>query len=156
MPQLLHIPEDGKNLYSLAPGKFEWNFGCVIFKQILLIYDWGTSCEFALIWMSLDFTDDQSTLVQVMAWCRQSTSHYLIQCWPRSLLPYGKNEPEWVNLLWLSVVKWFCFLFNTLWPNDIIWCCRSGSTLDQVMAYHLFGAKPLPEPILTYCQQFEP
>ena len=35
--------------------------------------------------MSLDLTDDKSTLVQVMAWCRQTTSHYLSQCWPRSM-----------------------------------------------------------------------
>ena len=36
-----------------------------------------------------DFIGDQSTLFQVMAWCRQATSHYLSQCWPRSLSPYG-------------------------------------------------------------------
>ena len=30
-----------------------------------MIDGWGISCEFALIWMTLDFTDDQSTLVQV-------------------------------------------------------------------------------------------
>ena len=29
---------------------------------------------------------------------------------------------------------------------------RSRSTLDQVMAWHLVGAKPLPEPMLIYCQ----
>ena len=46
----------------------------------------------------LDFADDQSTLVQVMAWCRQATSHYLSQCWPRSLLPYGVTRPQWVNI----------------------------------------------------------
>ena len=28
---------------------------------------WGISCEIALLWMSLDFTNDKSTLVQVMA-----------------------------------------------------------------------------------------
>ena len=39
----------------------------------------------------------------------------------------------------------------TLWPNDAIWRQRSGSTLAQVMAYRLFGAKPLPEPMMTYC-----
>ena len=39
--------------------------------------------------MSLDLTDDKSTLVQVMAWCRQATSHYLSQWWPKSLSPYG-------------------------------------------------------------------
>ena len=62
---------------SLAPGKFEFNFRHVIFEQILMIDGWGFFCEIALIWMSLDFTDDQSTLVQVMAWCRQATSRYL-------------------------------------------------------------------------------
>ena len=43
--------------------------------------------------------DDQSSLVEVMARCRQATSHYLIQCWPRSLLPYGLTRPQWVNTL---------------------------------------------------------
>ena len=32
-----------------------------------------------------------------MAWCRQATSHYLNQCWPRSPMPYGITRPEWVN-----------------------------------------------------------
>ena len=41
--------------------------------------------------------DDQSTLVQVMAWCRQATSHYLNQCWPRSLSSYGVTRPQWVK-----------------------------------------------------------
>ena len=85
------------SINSLAPGKFEWHFRYVIFKQILVIDGWGISCEDALIWMSLDFADDQSTLVQVMAWCHQATSHYLSQCWPRSLSPYGITRPQWVN-----------------------------------------------------------
>ena len=82
---------------SLAPGKFEWNFRHVIFKQILVIDGWGICHEIALMWMPLDFTDDQSTLVQAMAWCRQATSHYLSQCWPRSLSPSGVTRPQWVN-----------------------------------------------------------
>ena len=32
---------------SLAPGKFEWNFRLVIFKQIFVIDGWGISCEIA-------------------------------------------------------------------------------------------------------------
>ena len=75
----------------------QWNFRYVIFKHFSVIDGWGISCEIALIWMSLDFTDDQSTLVQVMAWCRQTTSHYLSQCWPRSLSPYDVTRPQWVN-----------------------------------------------------------
>ena len=84
---------------SLAPGKFEWHFIYVIFKQILVVDNWDISCETVLIWMSLDFTDDQSTLVQVMAWCRQATSHYLSQCWPRSPSPYGITRPQWVKTI---------------------------------------------------------
>ena len=47
--------------------------------------------------MSQDLTDNKSTLVQVRAWCRQATSHYLSQCWPRSLSPYGAIRPQWVK-----------------------------------------------------------
>ena len=60
--------------------------------------DWGISYKIALRWMPLDLTDDKSTLVQVMAWCRQATSHYLSQCWPRSMSPNGVGRPQWVNL----------------------------------------------------------
>ena len=91
---------------SLAPGIFERNFRHVIFKQILAIDGWDISCETALILMSLDFTDDQSTWVQVMAWCRQATSHYLSQCWPRSLSPYGVTRPQWVNRTRTRTRQW--------------------------------------------------
>ena len=47
--------------------------------------------------MPLDPTDDKSTLVQEMAWCHQATSHYLCQCWSRSMLPYGITRPHWVK-----------------------------------------------------------
>ena len=47
--------------------------------------------------VSLDHTYDKSTLVQVMDWCRQATSHYLSQCWPRSMSPYGVTRPQWVK-----------------------------------------------------------
>ena len=82
---------------SLAPGKFEWNFGHLIRQIISVIDGWVISGELALRWMSLDLTDNKSTLVQVMACCRQATSHYLSQCWPRSLSPYGITRPQWVN-----------------------------------------------------------
>ena len=58
---------------------------------------WGISYEIALKWMPLDLTDDKPTLVRVMAWCRQATSHYMSQCWPRSMSPNGVTRPVWVN-----------------------------------------------------------
>ena len=91
---------------SSAPGRFWWNFRWVIFKLILVIDDWFISFEIALRWMSRDLTDDKSTLVQVMAWCRQATSHYLSQCWPRSMSPYGVTRPQWVKTTYHWRMHW--------------------------------------------------
>ena len=85
---------------SLAPGKLEWHFRYLISQTISVIDGWGISCEIALRRMSLDLTDDKSTLVQVMAWCRQAPNHYLSQCWPRSMSPYGVIRPQWVKRKW--------------------------------------------------------
>ena len=116
---------------SLAPGKFYWNFRHVIFKQILVIGGWSSSCEIALIWMSLDFTDDQSTLVQVMAWCRQATSHYLSQCLPRSLSSYGVTRPQWVNAKDVTDVQWTLI--------EVMACCLTARShyLNQYWANYI-------------------
>ena len=62
----------------------------------------GVSCEIRVRWMPQNTFDDQSTLVQVMAWCHQAPSHFLRKCWPRSLSPYAIVRPQWVksSLLW--------------------------------------------------------
>ena len=118
---------------SLAPGKFEWNFRHVIFKQILVIDDLGISCEIALTWKPQDLTDDKSTLVQVMAWCHQATSHYLSQCWPRS--PYGITKPHWVIFCWLkgllgSVSHWSWILhWYPYSEHDKMWSCYNMSNI---------------------------
>ena len=87
----------GLFINSLAPERFQFNNRKVIFKLALVNGGWGISYEIALRWMPLDLTDDKSTLVQVMAWCRQATSHYLSQCWPRSISPNGATRPQWVK-----------------------------------------------------------
>ena len=50
-----------------------------------------------VIWMPWDLTDDMSTLVQVMAWRRQASSHHLSQYWLSSLSPYGVTRPQRVK-----------------------------------------------------------
>ena len=60
--------------------------------------------------MPQDITDDASTLVQVMAWCHQATSHYLSQCWLKSLSPRGVTRPQWVKNSLFDVKN-----FKTLW-----------------------------------------
>ena len=92
---------------------------------------WGISYEIALRWMPLDLTDDKPTLIQVMAWCRQATSHYLSHCWPRSMTPNGVIRPQWVNSSPPSATHMHQWI---------------GSTSVQVIACCLFCTKPLSEP----------
>ena len=106
---------------SLASGKFKLNFRHVIFKQIVVIDGWGISYEIAALrWMPLDLTDDKSILVQVMAWCHQATSHYLNQCWPRSLSPSGITRPQWFKLLQFSQIYFFISTCFYQWVSYLV------------------------------------
>ena len=117
-------------LNSLAPGRPGCHFKTTIFDLVLLIGIFTLSNNNALRWMPWDLTDDKSTFVQVMAWCRQATSHYLNQCWHSSMSSYGVTRPQWVKLV----------------PEDPI---DSKSALLWVMAWPQTGSKPLPEPMMT-------
>ena len=81
--------------------------------------------EIALRWMLLHLTDDKCTLVQVMAWCRQAASHYLSQCWPRSMSPNavfkingrpvapGDQKLGWTSKIW----PWASKNYNRLYKE---------------------------------------
>ena len=49
-------------------------------------------------WISL-----KSILVKVMDWRHQATSHYLSQCWSRSLSPYGVTRVTEFNFLGITI-----------------------------------------------------
>ena len=89
--------QDSNSINSLAPGRSECDSKNGIYNLVLLIGIFRSSHDNALQLMSQDLTDDKSTLVQVMAWCRQATSHYLSQCWLSPLSPYGVARPQWVH-----------------------------------------------------------
>ena len=57
------------------------------------------SCENTIRRMSLGLItySDEPTLVQVMAWCRQATSRYPSQCWPRFMSPWNVARPNWFD-----------------------------------------------------------
>ena len=92
-----HCRQTGSTHWPL--GDLNDIFRFVIFNVILEVDGQGISYEIILRWMSQDLSDDKSTLIQAMAWCRQATSHYLSQCWPRSMSPYGVTRPQWVNII---------------------------------------------------------
>ena len=73
--------------------------------------------------MPLDLTDDKSTLVQVMAWCRQATSHYLSQFWPRPcrhMASLGLHELKWVAVRYRDN-KWPPGWHALLWKKNHLW-----------------------------------
>ena len=49
-------------------------------------------------WLYFNFNSIKSTLIPVMAWCPQATSHYMSQCWAWYIAPYGIIRPQWVYL----------------------------------------------------------
>ena len=116
----------------------------LIFQIISVIDGWVISCELALRWISLDLTDDKSTLVQVMAWCRQATSHYLSQCWPISLCRHmpslGPNELTYRgHCIILVKLGQYHFLISQGHPQQhIIWkTCFFYSRKYMTNMYHL-------------------
>ena len=96
-----------KTINSLAPGRSSRDFEDVIFNLALLIDIFKSSYDNVLRWMPYNLTGDKSTLVQVMAWCRQATSHYLNQCWLRSPTPYGVTRPQWVEQIVDLCMIWY-------------------------------------------------
>ena len=81
-----------------------------------------------LRWMLQGLSDDESTLVQVMAWRHQTRSHYLSH-YLSSMSPYGITRPQWVNQ-WLSHSlnhKYIQFMWNLcgIWQALSQYCrCR--------------------------------
>ena len=65
---------------------------------------------------------------------------------------YGMYGNFYTDVLWhLPDLGGIVYNWSLLPSNDATWRPKSGATLDQVMASHLFGAKPLPESMSTYC-----
>ena len=105
---------------SLAPGKFEWNFRYLILQIISVIDDWGICCELPLRWMSLNFTDDESTWWhQAITWANVDPDlcRHMPLTWPQWVhsSPPGQNGlhfryfkmhfHEWkaLNVIWISL-----------------------------------------------------
>ena len=101
----------------LAPRRYGFNLKLDILKLIRRIDILSTSNEIALRWMPQNLTNDTSTFIQVIFWCRQATSHYLNQCWPNSLSPYGVSS--YVLMQWFDFfIRQYNEIFIYTW-NDV-------------------------------------
>ena len=141
----MHVPT---GLCCFCTTNFQGNFGGWWLRYLL----WN--CPH-ITWAVQDLTDDKSTLVQVMAWCRQATSQYLSQCWPRSMLPYGVTRPQWVNAcVLLNIQSVTClvtlvYLIVAWWHHMAMWICANIGPGNGLMPD---STKPSPAPILIYRQ----
>ena len=113
---------------SLAPGRFQINFRHVIFKLTLVNGGWGIYYEISLRWMP-DLTDDKSTLVQVMAWCRQANKwHYFhlhIHKCSESLLAITSSDSEMPYRIVDRHLVENSIIFNQCWAPcgpETVWC----------------------------------
>ena len=93
---------------SLFHRKCVSNFKNVGYERMFRIKFIGISYEIALSWTSQHSFENKPTLVNVMTWWHQATSHYLSQCWPRSMSSMA-SRPQWVNhrhfsVLWMYVM----------------------------------------------------
>ena len=80
-------------------GRHFMHFAGNIFKH--------TFFKILVFWFKFHRSSFKTALVQVMAWCRQATSHYLTQCQPIHMLPYGVIRPQWVKVYFIWVVVAF-------------------------------------------------
>ena len=103
--------------WSLGAWRCGSNFKHIIFQLIIRKVVW--THEIALRWMLKNLTNDISTLVQVMAWCRQAPSYCLSQCWPWSMSLYDITRPQWVNWLWWTVG--ICYYLTMVKSTYVIW-----------------------------------
>ena len=67
----------------------------VICNVLLHVIDYVK--EITLRWMPQNTFYDRSALAQVMAYLHQAKSHYLSQCWPRSMSTYGFTASQWLS-----------------------------------------------------------
>ena len=90
-------------------GRCGSNFKSVIFKLVL---GNDISCYKLLrCGYHKNLICNESTMVQLMVWCRKATGHYLSQSWSRFMSPYGVIRPHRPNY-------WQHFLSK---PGPVLW-----------------------------------
>ena len=90
---------------------------------------------------------DKSTLVQVMAWCHQATSHCLCLCWSSSRGAYYVVGPRWVKNhthLFTTCIRIPCWnaicykvflmtLVTIEYSNEIQFCCTHSHSIIKYL-----------------------
>ena len=100
----------------LQSDGYELDFKEQIWLKLVYRLCWTiTHCSERAIDLS-DFDAGCCFLYQDSLICYQATSHYLSQCWIRSLSPYGVTRPQWEQF---EAVDLSCILLQSTVKNGI-------------------------------------
>ena len=119
---------------TLRPRQNGWHFADDTFKRIFLNENVIISIKMSLKFVPNGPINNIPALVQIMAWHRPGDKPLSEAMMVNLQRHICVTRPQWVNSSPPSAA------YMRQWI---------GSALVQIMACRLFGAKPLPEPILT-------
>ena len=119
---------------SVAPGRCGCNVELAIFKIVSEVNILSIFCENALRWMPQDLIDDQLTGFQVMAWCHQAPSHYLIKCWYSAMSQYDFTKPQCINTTCLTTHMNANKIMNNVWFSKTI--LRENNSPNHLFNFH--------------------
>ena len=90
-----------------------------------------------------------------MAWCRQATSHYLSQCWTRSMASLGLNELKGLKIKMISIVVCRIYQYDDIYTSNqfygiilptLLFCIKAGWNLSVSEEIHWRNIKDLLQP----------
>ena len=104
-----------KTQFSFWFYLFIYLFIFILFYFIFFFF-WGGSSDllFIMLWDECHVT---STFVPLKNWCRQATSRYLSQYWPRSILTFGVTKPLSVEIN--TLMKTLAFTLSRWIPSHV-------------------------------------
>ena len=127
--------------YSTPPGQNGRHFADDIFRCIFVTEKFRILIDISLKFVPKGLVDSLDNCLapnrrQAIIWTNVDSIHWRIYA------ALGGDElceaHPWIDIYIVT---------HSLWLNYLIQPQRSGSTLDQIMAWCMLGGKPLPEPI---------
>ena len=76
----------------------------------------------------MGLNDKKLTLLQVMGWCHQATSHYQSQCWPSSMSPFDVAGPQWVK----ENLHKHDHQYQVIYPMAVFWQCFQKFSIQNI------------------------
>ena len=109
---------------TVKPRQYGCHFAGDIVKCIFLNENARIFIKISLKFVPYAPLDDKPTLVQIMAWDKQATSHYLTQWWITNVISLGlMDNKSYCFRLWLGTKQAISHCLSQWWPSCLINKC---------------------------------